>query len=166
MSVYGRILLAAFGSAALLLGALGFQYLGGLAPCPMCIWQRWPHLVAIGIGVLAMTLLWRQRRFLSAAGAVTMGVSTGLGIFHAGVEQRWWDGPSTCVGVDPTTMSTEALLDQIMAAPLVRCDEIVWEFLDLTMAGWNAILSGGLALLWLFAALPRTPTRFVTPGDT
>lgn len=164
MSVYGRILLSVLGSAALLLGAFGFQYIGELAPCPMCLWQRWPHAVSIAIGILAMTLLWRQRRILAAIGAGTMAVSAGLGVFHAGVEQQWWDGPSSCTGADPTTLSTDELMQQLLTTPLVRCDEIVWDLFGLTMAGWNAVISTGLALLWIFAALPKTPTRHIVPG--
>ncbi|MEO1490879.1 MAG: disulfide bond formation protein B [Pseudomonadota bacterium] len=164
MSVYGRILLAGLGSIALLLGALGFQYLGALAPCPMCIWQRWPHLAAALVAVLAMTVFWRARRPLSVLGGAVMAVSAGLGVFHAGVEQLWWEGPGSCSGADPTALSTEDLMAQIMNAPLVRCDEIVWDFLDITMAGWNAIISAGLAVLWIFAAIPRTPTRHTAPG--
>ncbi|MEM1161147.1 MAG: disulfide bond formation protein B [Pseudomonadota bacterium] len=164
MSVYGRILLAGLGSLALLVGALGFQYLGGLAPCPMCIWQRWPHAAAVLLAVLGMTLLWKHRRPVAALGAVAMGISTGLGVFHAGVEQKWWDGPGSCSGVNPAAVSSEQLLQTLMEAPLVRCDEIVWDLFGLTMAGWNAIISAGLALLWLFSALPRTVTRHVAPG--
>ena len=163
MSVYGRLFLAGLGSLAILLGAFGFQYIGGLAPCPMCIWQRWPHAAAIIVAVLAITVMWRHRRILSLAGAAMMVVSTGLGIFHAGVEQKWWDGPSSCSGMDPTALSTEDLLAQIMSAPLVRCDDIVWDLWGITMAGWNALISAALALLWVFAALPKTPTRHVAP---
>ena len=164
MSVYGRILLACAGSLAVLLGAFGFQFLGGLAPCPMCIWQRWPHAVALLIGVAAMTVLWRFRRPLSALGFLTMLTSAGLGVFHAGVEQQWWEGPTTCVGTDPGSMNSEDLLNTLMEAPMVRCDEIVWDLWGITMAGWNALISLGLALLWIFAALPKTPTRHVVPG--
>ena len=164
MSVYGRILLACAGSLALLLGAFGFQYLGGLAPCPMCIWQRWPHAVAFLIGIAAMTVLWKFRRPLSALGFMTMLTSAGLGIFHAGVEQQWWEGPTTCVGTDPGSMNSEDLLNALMEAPMVRCDEIVWDLWGITMAGWNALISLGLALLWIFAAIPKTPTRHVVPG--
>lgn len=163
MSVYGRILLAAIGSAGLLLGAFGFQFIAGLAPCPMCLWQRWPHAAGIVIGILAMTVLWRWRRALAGLGAGAMVIGAGLGVFHAGVEQKWWDGPGTCTGADPTTLSTDDLLAQIMATPLVRCDEIVWQFMGLTMAGWNALISAGLAALWVCAALPRTPTRHIAP---
>lgn len=148
MTAYGRILLAGAGSAALVLGALAFQFLGGLPPCPMCIWQRWPHVVAVMIALLAVTVLWRQRRWLAALGALTMLVSAGLGAFHAGVEWNWWEGPTTCTSGDITQLSADELMAQILGAPLVRCDEIVWEFLGLTMAGWNAIFSLGFAALW------------------
>ena len=88
MSVYGRILLAGLGSALLLIGAFGFQYIGELAPCPMCLWQRWPHAVSVVIAAAAMTVLWRQRRPLAGLGAATMAMSAGLGAYHAGVEQK------------------------------------------------------------------------------
>lgn len=165
MSVYGRILLAGLGSLLLLAGALGFQYLGELAPCPMCIWQRWPHLVAALIALAATTVLWRLRRQLSVAGVVTMAVSAGLGAYHAGVEQGWWPGPAGCSGVDPSGLSPDELLRRLAETPLVRCDEIAWELVGISMAGWNAILSVCLGILWVFAALPRTPTRHVSPED-
>ena len=125
---------------------------------------RWPHAVAFLIGIAAMTVLWRFRRPLSALGFMTMLTSAGLGIFHAGVEQQWWEGPTTCVGTDPGSMNSEDLLNALMEAPMVRCDEIVWDLWGITMAGWNALISLGLALLWIFAALPKTPTRHVVPG--
>jgi len=164
MSVYGRILLAVLGSAAVLLGALGFQYIGELQPCPMCIWQRWPHLAAVVIGLCAMTVLWRGRRALAGAGAVAMAISAGLGLFHAGVEQDWWEGPADCVGVDPQGLTADAFLDKLRDAPLVPCDEIVWDLFGISMAGWNAIVSTGLAALWVFAALPKSPTRHPEPN--
>lgn len=164
MSVYGRIFLAGLGSLLLLLGALGFQYLGDLAPCPMCIWQRWPHVAGVTFALAAMTVAWIYRRPLALAGLAAMLCSTGVGIFHAGVEQGWWQGPGSCSGADPEGLSSDQLLTQIMEAPLVRCDEIVWDLWGITMAGWNAIISFGLALLWIFAALPKTPTRHVVPG--
>jgi len=153
MTVYGRILLAGGGSAAILLGALGFQLIGGLVPCPLCIWQRWPHLLAVLVALAAVTLLWRQRRYLAGLGAVLMMLSTGLGVYHAGVEQDWWPGPTTCTSDSVAGKSVEALMSEIMAAPLVRCDEIVWDLFGITMAGWNAIISAGLAVLWIGAVI-------------
>jgi len=148
MTHYGRILIAGAGSALLLLGALGFQYLGGLAPCPMCIWQRWPHLAAAVLSVIAVSVLWHWSRPLAGVGAVLMAVSAGLGLFHAGVEQGWWRGLESCSAASPTGQSAEALLAQITAAPIVRCDEIAWDFMGLSMAGWNAIVSLALAMIW------------------
>ena len=147
------MILAGAGSAALLLGALGFQYLGGLAPCPLCIWQRWPHGVAIALAVLGVTLLWPLRRAIAALGALAMLAGAGIAVFHTGVERGWWEGLDTCSAPDIGGLSADALLDQIMNAPLVRCDEVPWEFLTLSMATWNALMSLGLAALWFWAAI-------------
>ena len=86
-------LLAAAGSAGLLLGALAFQYLGGLAPCVLCIWQRWPHVVAL---VFAGLYLWRGHGALAALAGLAALTSAGIGMFHVGVEQGWWDGLAQC----------------------------------------------------------------------
>lgn len=143
------ILIAAGGSAALLLGAWGFQYLGGMAPCKMCIWQRYPHGAAVVIGVLAFAF--PGVRLLPLLGAAAAMTTAGIGMFHAGVEQKWWEGPTSCSSGDIGGLSTQELMDQIMSAPLVRCDDIPWEMFGLSMAGWNALLSAGLVLIWLAA---------------
>ncbi|GGH17867.1 dihydroneopterin aldolase [Cribrihabitans marinus] len=144
--------MAAGGSAALLLGAWGFQYLGGLAPCKLCYWQRYPHAVAALLGLAALAL---PGRALPLLGALAALATAGIGAFHAGVEQGWWSGPSTCSSGPVGGLSAEELMDQIMAAPLVRCDDIPWEMLGISMAGWNALISLGLAGLWLMAARAR-----------
>ncbi|MBQ4823148.1 disulfide bond formation protein B [Leisingera sp. HS039] len=143
------IILAAGGSAALLLGALGFQYIGEMPPCKLCYWQRYPHAAAAGIGVLALIIPGALLPYLGALAALT---TAGIGAFHTGVERGWWEGPSTCTSGPVGGLSPDQLLDQIMAAPLVRCDEVPWEMLSLSMASWNAIASFGLALLWVAAA--------------
>lgn len=140
--------LAAGGSAALILAALAFQHWGGLAPCQMCIWQRYPHVTAVGIGLLAFATGWA---LLLLAGGLAALTTAGIGVYHAGVEQGWWAGPSTCSAGDIGTLDPDALFDQIMAAPLVRCDEIPWQLFGLSMAGWNALVSFGLAALWFYA---------------
>lgn len=142
------ILLAAGGSTALLLGAFFFQMLG-YPPCKLCLWQRWPHGAAIAIGLLAALTAVRWLPWLGALAAATTGA---IGVYHAGVEQGWWLGPTTCTSGDATTGSTEDLLGRIMTAPLVRCDDIAWSFAGLSMASWNAILSFALAALWIAAA--------------
>ena len=143
------ILLAAGGSAALLLGAFGFQYLGGLAPCKLCLWQRWPHAAAVVIGVLA---LWLPGRALPLAGALAALSTAGIGAWHSGIERGWWEGPASCSAGPIGGLTPEQLMEQILSAPLVRCDDVPWELFGLSMANWNALASAGLALLWLAAA--------------
>ncbi|MBE3637747.1 disulfide bond formation protein B [Mangrovicoccus algicola] len=151
----GAALLAGAGSLGLLLGAFGFQYIGAIPPCPMCLWQRWPHALAAILGVAAATT--GRVRLCALAGAAAMTVSTGLGIFHSGVERHWWDGPSTCTSSAQQGLEGSALFDQIMNAPLVRCDEIAWDLAGLSMPNFNAIFSLLLLALWIatFAAAWR-----------
>ncbi|MEL6233446.1 MAG: disulfide bond formation protein B [Pseudomonadota bacterium] len=144
----GFVMLAGLGSAALLLAALGFQYLGGLAPCAMCIWQRWPHAVALGAAALGLSVM---PRLAAGLGAAAMLTGAGLALYHVGVEQRWWEGPATCSAGDISGLSAEALMAQIMTAPIVRCDEIAWELAGISMAGWNGLASLALAAVWLIS---------------
>jgi len=142
------ILLAGAGSLALLGGAFIFQAFG-YAPCKLCLWQRWPHAAAIAIALLALAAGWRWLPWLGALAAAATGA---VGVFHAGVEKAWWEGPSTCTSGPIEGLSTDDLLNQIMAAPLVRCDEVAWSLFGVSMAGWNAILSFALCAVWLMAA--------------
>lgn len=152
MTARSLILLATLGSAALLLGAYGFQHLGGLAPCKMCLWQRWPHAAAILIGVAALAL---GRLSLAWLGALATVATGAIGVYHAGVEWRFWAGPSSCSGggLDMGAMTGADLLSMDAPSGLVMCDEIVWSFLGLSMAGWNAVVSFALAALWIMAAV-------------
>ncbi|MEO1563053.1 MAG: disulfide bond formation protein B [Pseudomonadota bacterium] len=143
---------AGLGSGLLLIGAFWFQYGEGLAPCKMCIWQRYPHGAAVALGLLALFL---PSIVVYLAGALSAATTAGIGVFHAGVEQRWWDGPASCSAGEIGDLTTEQLFDQIMSAPMVRCDEIAWELLGISMAGWNAIASGALVLLWIGAVSLR-----------
>jgi disulfide bond formation protein DsbB len=143
-----RALGPALGSLSLLLGALAFQYLGGLAPCHLCLLQRWPHAVAVGLGV--MILAW-PRRGLALLAALAVLAGAGIAIYHVGVEQAWWQGPTSCTAPEPATQSAGELLDQILATPVVLCDQVAWSLWGISMAGWNAIASLGLAALWLRA---------------
>ena len=122
----------------LLVGALGSQYLGGLHPCEMCYWQRWPHGVAIVLAGAAF-LLPAGARLLTALAALAIAVSGAIGVFHAGVEFGWWEGLTRC------TAGGALSLDDLMNVPLVRCDQVQWSFLGISMAGWNAIISLGSA---------------------
>jgi disulfide bond formation protein DsbB len=142
------ILVATAGSAALMLGALAFQYIGEMPPCKMCYWQRYGHITAIGLGVLAFFLPVNALILLALLAVLSSAV---IGGFHAGVEQGWWEGPTTCTSGPIGGLSTDDLLNQIMSAPLVRCDEIPWVMFGISMAGWNMIVSLGIVAIWSLA---------------
>ncbi|WP_420142262.1 disulfide bond formation protein B [Sphingomonas sp.] len=136
--------------ALLMAGALGSQYLGGLAPCEMCLWQRWPHYAAIVAALLAIaTRRSPASRPLTLLAGLLILASGLLGGFHAGVEYGWWKGPQHCTGV--LTGGGGDLLRQIMAAPIVRCDVPQWTLAGVSLAGWNFLFSvaGGIAVLVL-----------------
>ena len=135
--------LALITPAALMLGALGSQYIGGLTPCEMCMWQRWPHYGAIAIALLAFAI---PNRALVWLAALAILISGGIGVFHAGVEYKWWEGLTQCSQVPGSGGSGDILAD-IMKTPLVRCDEAQWTLFGISLAGYNAILSVGGALL-------------------
>lgn len=140
--------LATLGSLALIAGAYTFQALG-FAPCKLCWWQRYPHFAAILIGALALAL---GKRALAWLGALAALATSGIGVFHSGVERGLWDGPSTCTSGPVEGLSAADLMDQIMNAPLVRCDEIPWDIFGISMANLNAVISLGFAVLWIMAA--------------
>src|SRR5690242_4616092 len=143
-------------SAALLLEALGFQYLDRLPPCEMCLWQRWPHLAAaivgiLGGGALATGLLGQGvARPLAILTALLVAVSGAIAVYHAGVEWHWWPGPSQCTG---SAFKLNGTLD--LNAPVVMCDRAAWRLFGLSLAGYNAIISLRAALIALIL-LPRS----------
>jgi disulfide bond formation protein DsbB len=130
--------------AALMAGALGSEFIGGLYPCEMCHWQRWPHEAAIGLTILAFFLKPPARTILILIAAIAIIISGGIGVFHAGVEYGWWEGLTTC----SNTAQGGSLAD-IMSAPLIRCDVPQWTFAGISLAGFNALFSiaGGIAIL-------------------
>lgn len=143
------VLLATLGSAALLLGAFGFQYLGDMPPCKLCLWQRWPHATAVVIGLAIMATGEVKAAWLGAVAAFS---TAAIALYHVGVEQGWWEGPTSCTSSSVSGMSAQDLMNQILAAPIVRCDEVAWQLAGISMAGWNAIASLILAAIWIEAA--------------
>lgn len=144
--------------SALLAGAYGSQYLGGLHPCEMCYWQRWPHFAAIAFAVISFAMAGaadKGRSFVWLA-ALSMFISGGIGVYHAGVEAKIFEGFTQCTNLSGG--SGDVLAD-IMAQPLIRCDEIQFSFLGISMAGWNAIISIGFGLLILWLSLRRPKAR-------
>ena len=139
---------------ALMAGALGSQYLGGLYPCEMCHWQRWPHYAAIVLAALAF-VRGTPTRLLVALAGIAIATSGAIGVFHAGVEYGWWRGVTACTStVGGTGGSTADLLKEIMAAPLIRCDQPQWTFAHVSLAGLNALCSLAAALV-IFVLLAR-----------
>lgn len=136
---------AAAGSAALLIGALLFQW-AGYAPCQLCMWQRWPHLAAVGIGLLALLVPARIWPWLGALAALT---TAGVAAFHTGVERKWWDGLASCSG-DTSGLTGDLLSTE--AVKVIACDDIAWQMFGLSMANLNLLASLCLAGLWISAA--------------
>ena len=140
--------------AALLIGAFGSQYVGGLHPCEMCWWQRYAHMVAFALALVAFTgpIDTSRARLFTILAALGIAASGAIGVYHAGVEAHIFEGFTQCTAL-PKAASTAELLQQITHAPLVRCDEVQFRFLGISMAGWNAILSLGGAAVILFLIL-------------
>ena len=143
-----RLALLALGllGPAMLAGALAFQHLLGLAPCVLCVWQRWPWVAVALIGLLGAFLLpARLRPAALGLAAVTLLVGAGIAGFHVGVEQQWWAGTAEC-GSGNLYGSGASVADirrQLMSTPVVRCDEVAWSLAGISMAGWNGLI--GLA---------------------
>jgi len=144
----------AFGlSFALLAGAYAFQYIGGYEPCELCWTQRYAHFAILALASLSIILrfaatnLHRPSLFLLIPG---FGYSVYISGFHAGVEQKWWQGPSSCTVQPASSLDIDQILDNLMAAPLVSCDEIPWSLFGISMAGYNFLISllGLLLILW------------------
>ena len=152
------MLLAAFGSFALLAGAFVFQSLG-YAPCKLCLWQRWPHGAAIALG--GAVLLLGPLFFLGLLGALSALTTAVIGIYHTGVERGYWEGPSSCSGSGDALsgLSGADLLSTEAPNTIVMCDEVAWAFAGLSMASWNALFSLILVGIWI-AALRKPNVGF------
>ena len=147
-------------SAALLTGAFLFEYVGGMAPCKLCIWQRLAHVAVITAAMVGLLVLpSRKALMLPLVAALT---SFGIAGYHAGVEWQLWEGPAGCSANLGASLGAADLVDQLLATPVVRCDDVPWSLFGLSMAGWNALLSldiAGVALLaFIFGGRVTRPT--------
>lgn len=140
---------------ALLGGAFALEYLDHLYPCEMCWWQRYAHIAALVPAALAFTAPAEssRSRFLTLLAALAIAVSGAIGVYHAGVEAKVFQGFTQCTAEVTRGISTSDLLKQLTHAPLVRCDEVQFRFLGLSLAAWNAILSLGGAILIVILSL-------------
>ena len=140
-------------SAAVLGSALISQYIGGLEPCVLCIYQRVPYAATISLAIIGIVISRSPRKVSAVHGLATIAFLIGAGIaaYHVGVEQQWWAGTAECTGAAAgSAQSVDELRAQIMSAPAVRCDEVAWSLFGISMAGYNFLVSLVLAA---FAAL-------------
>lgn len=129
-------------SAAVLAGALLSQYWGGLAPCELCLAQRWPWGVAIVIAFVATMVGSRTALpWVALLLALVFAVGSVLAFYHVGVERHWFAGPTACSGAATAADTVEALKAQILRQQPVRCDEVAWSLWGVSLAGWNLLAS-------------------------
>ncbi|MBZ5760945.1 MULTISPECIES: disulfide bond formation protein B [Rhizobium] len=151
---FGYAALLALGMSATVGSALGFQYIGGYTPCELCLMQRLPYYYGIPVAILAaLSALfgmpaWLTRALLAVAG-IMMLVGGGMGVYHAGVEWNFWEGPSSCTGpaFSSTTPASGGVLGSLNKVHGPSCSVAALRVLGLSMAGWNVIASLILAAI-------------------
>ncbi|HVV27023.1 MAG TPA: disulfide bond formation protein B [Rhizomicrobium sp.] len=133
---------------ALVLGALGFQYIGHLPPCEMCHWQRWPHIAAAILG-LAVIKLWKNEARLLAMLTILLVAASGLiGLYQTGMQYHLLPGPQACTGARYVVGSNAPAAE-------VRCDIPTWFLFGLALPAYNAIFSLGAAALGTFLLVKK-----------
>jgi disulfide bond formation protein DsbB len=133
-------------AAATLAGAWFFQLVLDIRPCPLCLEQRYAYYLAIPLGVLVAFAAAKQApRGVVLAGLVLLALAAlgnaWLGTYHAGVEWRFWQGPTDCTGPIGNFGSAGSLLERLATVKVIRCDEVQWRFLGLSLAGYNVLIS-------------------------
>lgn len=154
--------LALFLATGVILVALGFEHLGDYQPCPLCVMQRYAYYAAIPLLFVAMALSSEMPKFaalLFFAVALAFLANAGLGVYHAGAEWKFWDGPATCSGAQPAPTSAADLMKGLEESRVVRCDEAPWTFAGLSFAGWNVVASMVLFTATLKAAFLAVEQR-------
>ena len=150
---------AIIASFAMLGGAHAFERIGMMAPCPLCLRQREVYWAAIAMAVTGLAL-WRMRpsdQFITALN-VLMGMVfiTGavVAFYHAGVELKFWEGPAGCSATPSSNSVVETDLLSALGKPMAtgNCGEVPWSLLGISMAGWNGLISAGLAIMSFAAA--------------
>ena len=146
-------------SASLLIAVLYFEYVLDLIPCKLCYWQRVPHAAIVLLGFLA--LIKKTYRSFLCLGCL-LAICSGLLIsgFHVGIEYKIWQGPINCSANNlSNTLSPDIFLESLLKLPIIRCDEVQWSFLNLSMAGWNFFISIALTVFWSHIVLNVFRTR-------
>ena len=145
------VTLLSLGSLTLLLLAIGIGIILDLQACKLCLYARWPHFLAFLILPLYQIYEFTiYKIILVIAGALAMVVSFLISGYHSGVELKIWEGPTDCSTSSTNyNLSVDELLDKILSTPVARCDEVPWDFLYLSMANWNTIISLIFLFFWL-----------------
>ena len=144
---------AAAGMAVVILSALAFQYLGGYIPCELCLKERWPYYIGIPVAVLAavssaLHMPLAVTRGLLGLAAVIMLVGAGMSVYHAGVEWKFWEGPTSCsTSIDAIARKSTDLLSDLSTQHGPSCNDAALRILGLSLAGWNVVVSLILALI-------------------
>jgi disulfide bond formation protein DsbB len=141
------------GSGALLAGAYAFQFIGGLHPCVLCLYQRVPHAAVLVLTLLAILAASRPpiAVWSTALAGLALLIGAGIAGFHVGVEQHWWRGTPECGG-GASADTVAALRAQLLAQPVVRCDAVAWSMFGISMAGYNMLISAAMAVFALTSA--------------
>ena len=162
LSLTNAALIIVMVALAAIVAALGFEHLGGYKPCPLCLQQRYAYYAGIPLAAVSFFLARAQRHGIAMVLLIICGLgflaNTGLGIYHSGVEWKWWPGPASCAGGDLTPISGD-LLQALEGARAPACDEAPWRFLGLSFAGWNAVVSLCIALTAILAIRASGPNR-------
>jgi disulfide bond formation protein DsbB len=151
-------------AAAAIIAAFGFQYIGGYAPCPLCLMERYAYYVGIPLVFVALVLIASDRAGWAAVVfflvALAFLANAGLGVYHAGAEWKFWPGPDTCGAAAQTLGAAPGgLLQQLETTRVIRCDEAPWTFLGLSFAGWNVVTSFLIFVAALQAAFAASATN-------
>lgn len=146
--------------SVLVLGTvLASQYIGGLEPCILCYYQRYPWYAVVAVALVALALPGKARAGLLGLCALLFVVGTGIAIYHAGVEHKIFEGPAACGSVMITGQSIDALRAQLVGRPVVRCDQAAWTLFGVSMAGYNLLASVAMAALSACFARRAWPSR-------
>jgi disulfide bond formation protein DsbB len=139
-------------AAATLAGAWFFQLVLDIRPCPLCLEQRYAYYLAVPIGALVALAASRDApRAVLYAGLAILALAAlcnaGLGAYHAGVEWGLWKGPTECTGPVVNLGSAGNLFERLDSVKVIRCDEVQWRFLGLSLAGYNVLISLAMAAI-------------------
>lgn len=151
--------IAALAAAILLIVVFTMQHVGGLAACSLCVMQRWPHGVALTLGLIALLPITvaPAQRFLLALITLCFAITAGIAAYHSGVEYGWFEGPTACSGsIDGDTV--EELKQQLLAQPIVLCEEVQWSLFGISLAGYNFLISCTLSIFCGASTLVKANT--------